>query len=149
MDPVTVVLVAVFAVVAVADWWRDLAGRESPPDLTKTVATVVLVAIAGFVGQMDGDARAALVVAAVLCLAGDVALLGDGDQRFLVGLGAFAVGHVAYVATALLVGVSWPRLAMAFPVLAVLLGFQASTRMLPGARGRRSRDDGRRRGVHA
>ena len=83
---------------------------------------------------MDGDARAALVVAVVLCLAGDVALLGDSDERFLVGLGAFALGHVAYVVTALLVGVSWPRLAVAFPVLAVLLGFQAATRMLPGAR---------------
>ena len=88
MDPVTVALVAVFAVVAVADWvaiWQVADRRRT---LTKPFATVVLVAIAGFVGQMDGDARVALVVAAVLCLAGDIALLGDSDQRFLVGLGA-------------------------------------------------------------
>ena len=70
----------------------------------------------------------------LLCLAGDVALLGDSDERFLTGLSAFALGHVAYVVTALLVGVSWPRLAVAFPVLVVLLGFQVATRMLDGAR---------------
>ena len=44
------------------------------------------------------------------------------------------LGHVGYIVTALLVGVSWPRLAVAFPVLAVLLGFQATTQMLAGAR---------------
>jgi uncharacterized membrane protein YhhN len=82
---------------------------------------------------MDGDARSALVIAAVLCLAGDVALLGDSEKRFLFGLSAFAAAHVAYVVTALLVGVSWPRLAIAFPVLAVLLGFQALTQVLSGA----------------
>ena len=130
----TVALVAVFAAVAAADWVTIWQAADRRRTLTKPLATVVLVAIAGFVGQMDGDARLALVVAAVLCLAGDIALLGDSDQRFLVGLGAFALGHVGYIVTALLVGVSWPRLAVAFPILAVLLGFQATTQMLAGAR---------------
>jgi uncharacterized membrane protein YhhN len=133
VDAATVVLVGAFAVLAVADWAAIRHGFTQRGRLTKTAATVVLVAIAALAGEMAGDARAALVIAAVLCLAGDVALLGDSDTRFLIGLSAFACGHVAYVATALLVGVAWPRLAVAFPVLAALLGFQAVTRMLPGA----------------
>jgi uncharacterized membrane protein YhhN len=127
-------LVVMFSVLAIADWaviWRD---EERWRPVTKTLATVALVAIATVAGDMEGDARAVLVVAVVLCLVGDVALLGDSDQRFLGGLGAFALGHAAYVVTALLVGVSWPRLAWAFPFLAVVLGVQAVTQMLPGAK---------------
>ena len=127
-------LIVAFVVVACVDWivvWR---GDRRWRPFTKIGATLLLVAIAAVAGDMAGDARAALVVAVVLCLAGDVALLGDGGARFLGGLGAFALGHGAYVATALLVGVSWPRLAIAFPFLAVLLGVQAASGMLPGAR---------------
>lgn len=94
----------------------------------------MLVVIAGLAGDMAGDARIALVVAVVLCLAGDIALLDDRDNRFLAGLGSFALGHAAYVVTALLVGVSWPRLAVAFPVLAIVLTVQTLTGMIPGAR---------------
>jgi uncharacterized membrane protein YhhN len=133
VDVVTVGLLTAFGVLAVADWTAILRQEAFRRPLTKTAASVVLVAIAASAGDMDGQARAALVVAATFCLAGDVALLGRSDRRFLAGLATFAVGHVAYVVTALLVGVSWPRLAVAFPVLAVLLGFQVVTRMLPGA----------------
>ena len=127
-------LVAVFAVLAVADWvviWRG-EGRRRP--YTKTLASVALVAIAALVGEMDGGARAALILAVLLCLAGDVFLLGDDDTSFLAGLGSFALGHGAYVVTALMIGVSWPRLAAAFPFLVVVLGVQAVTQMLPGAK---------------
>ena len=48
----------------------------------------MLVAIAGLAGDMAGDARAALIVAVLLCLFGDAALLGDRDSRFLAGLSA-------------------------------------------------------------
>jgi uncharacterized membrane protein YhhN len=133
VDPTTGALVAVFAAFAVADWTAIWHGADRSRTLSKPIATVVLVAIAAVAGEMDGDARSALVIAAVLCLAGDVALLGDSEKRFLLGLSAFAAAHVAYVVTALLVGVSWPRLAIAFPVLAVLLGFQALTQVLSGA----------------
>jgi uncharacterized membrane protein YhhN len=136
MQAVDAVLVAVFAALAVADWAAIWRGADDRRRITKPAATIALAAVAAFAGEMAGDARATLFVAVVLCLGGDVALLDRSEERFLVGLAAFAVGHVAYIATALLVGVSWPRLAAAFPVLAVLLGFQAATRILPGARGR-------------
>jgi uncharacterized membrane protein YhhN len=136
VEAVDAVLVAAFVALAGADWaaiWRRADRRRR---ITKPAATTALVVIAALAGGMAGDARATLLVAVVLCLAGDVALLDKSERRFLLGLAAFAAGHVAYVATALLVGVSWPRLAAAFPVLALLLGFQASTRILPGARRR-------------
>ena len=136
MDAVAACLVVAFVVLAVADWgaiWRGAVDRRR---ITKPAATIALVALAAFAGEMAGDARATLVSAVVLCLAGDVALLEKSEKRFLLGLAAFAVGHVAYIVTAVLVGVSWPRLAAAFPVLAILLGFQAATRILPGAKRR-------------
>jgi uncharacterized membrane protein YhhN len=129
-------VVTTFVVLAVADWWAIWRGADGVRKVTKPAATMALVAIAAVAGEMAGEARAALVVAVVLCLVGDVALLATSEARFLLGLGAFAVGHVAYIVTALFVGVSWPELAAAFPVLAVLLGVQAATRMLQGARRR-------------
>lgn len=136
MNPVEVGLVAAFAVCAVANWVAVAPGRVDHRQvaITKTAATVVLIAIAALAGQMDGGARAALVVAVVLCLAGDVALLGDTEPRFIAGLGSFALGHIAYVVTALMVGVEWPRLAIAFPFLAVLFGFRFVSRTIPGAK---------------
>ena len=129
-------MVVVFIALAVADWAALWNGADERRGITKPAATIALVALAVFAGEMAGDARAALVVAVVLCLVGDIALLDSSERRFLFGLAAFALGHVAYIATALLIGVSWPRLAAAFPVLAVLLGFEAATRIPAGARRR-------------
>lgn len=39
-----------------------------------------------------------LLAAALLCFAGDLALLGASDAAFLAGLSAFLAGHVAYIA---------------------------------------------------
>jgi uncharacterized membrane protein YhhN len=134
MDGVTAALVAGFLVLAAADWHMVWHGHDGRRLVTKTAATVALVLVAAVAGEMDGGARIALVVAVVLCLVGDVALLGDSDERFLLGLGAFAAGHVAYTVTALVIGVSWPRAAVAVPVLALLLAFEARSRMFNGAR---------------
>jgi uncharacterized membrane protein YhhN len=134
VEALTIALVVGFAAFAVADWLAIWQGAGARRRITKPAATIALVGIAAVAGEMAGDARVALVVAVLLCLAGDVALLGDSQERFLAGLSAFALAHVAYVVTALLVGVSWPRLAVAFPILAGLLAFQAVTRMFDGAR---------------
>jgi len=133
VDPLGVVLVVAFGVFAVADWravWRN---DQRQRTLTKPSATVALIAIAALAGDMDSGARTVLVLAVLLCLAGDIALLDDSSRRFLVGLGSFALGHVAYVVTGLMVGVAWPRLAIALPLLVVLFTFQLATRMLPAA----------------
>jgi len=54
----------------------------------------------------------------------------------MIGLGAFAVGHLAYGIAALLVDLelAWALVGVAF--MAVLLGFRFATRTVPGARQR-------------
>ena len=132
----TAALVVTFVVLAVADWVVIARGEIRRRPITKPLATLALLAVAAFAGQMDGAARAALIVAVVLCLAGDVFLLRHDDRSFLAGLCSFALGHAAYVVTALIVGVTWPRLAWALPFLAFMLAVQAVTKMLPQARRR-------------
>jgi uncharacterized membrane protein YhhN len=136
VDAVAVGLVAAFATLAGANWCsvERVRSQRSQVAITKSGATVTLVVFAGWAGEMAGDARGALVVAVVLCLAGDILLLGRSDGRFLAGLSAFALGHAAYVVCALLVGVEGSRMTVAIGFLAVLLVFQTATKMLPGAK---------------
>lgn len=133
MSPLGIGLVATFAAFAIDNW---AAVARPRPDgrqvaISKVGATCTLVAIAALAGDMAVGARAALVVAVVFCLAGDVALLGETERHFLAGLGAFALGHVAYIVCALLIGVEWPRLAWSFPFLTAVAVVQIRTRMIP------------------
>lgn len=130
----TVALVAAFGVVAVINWGAGQRRDRRLEAITKVLATAILAAVAASAGDMSVGARTVLVVAVVLCLVGDVALLGDSDERFVAGLGSFAAGHLVYVVTALLVGVSWPRALLAVPFLAVLFAFRFVSRIIPGAR---------------
>ena len=130
----TVALVVCFAVVAVANWAAVATARRALVIVTKPLATVLLVALAATAGSIDGGARAALVVAALFGLAGDVALLFEGEAAFMAGLGAFAVGHGAFVATAVLVGVSATTALLAVPFMTVLLGWRFLPETVPGAR---------------
>ena len=129
-----ILLVVAFALVAVANWAAVAAGRRVLVVVTKPLATVLLVALAATGGSIDGGARGALVVAVVFGLVGDVALLFDGETAFMAGLGAFAVGHGAFVVTAVLVGVSVTTALLAIPFMAVLLGWRFLPQTVPGAR---------------
>ncbi|HVU04779.1 MAG TPA: lysoplasmalogenase [Polyangiaceae bacterium] len=64
----------------------------------KTFASVGFVAL-GFLhrGEEDGALGAYLVLGLVLAAGGDVALAVRGERSFLVGLGLFLLGHLAYV----------------------------------------------------
>ena len=84
----------------------------------------MLVVVAATAGSPEPVVRVALVLAVLFGLLGDIALLGDSETRFMAGLGAFAVGHAAYVVAALGVGWSWPHALIAVPFMAVLLGWR-------------------------
>jgi uncharacterized membrane protein YhhN len=127
-------VLAALAVVAVVDWWAVATGRRSIEVVAKPATAAVLVILAATAGDVDGGVRAALVVAAVFGLAGDVALLGGGEAAFLSGLGSFAAGHLAYSVAAVAGGVSWVRALAAVPFLAVLLGWRFAGETVPGAR---------------
>jgi alkenylglycerophosphocholine hydrolase len=65
---------------------------------------MALVVAAGAIDADPPSARPWFVVGLVFCLVGDVALLPAVDS-FIVGLGAFLVGHICFLLGALIIGV--------------------------------------------
>jgi uncharacterized membrane protein YhhN len=72
--------------------------------VAKPIASLAFVAVA-LLGVTAGDSPLAawsdyqryIVIGLVLGVVGDVALLGKSSRAFLVGLGAFLLGHIAYI----------------------------------------------------
>jgi uncharacterized membrane protein YhhN len=91
-----IVAVIVTAVAALANWWSRVRHESRVELLSKPLATAGAIAIAATAGG-PGRATALAIVALALCLIGDVALLPAVD-RFIVGLAAFLLGHVAFIA---------------------------------------------------
>jgi uncharacterized membrane protein YhhN len=124
-------------VAAVSNWWAvsepATAHKHRVEQWAKPITMALLVAVAATAGSPDDGVRIALVIGAVLGLVGDVALLGDSEPRFMAGLGAFALGHLAYAVAAVQVDVTgWALVGAAFMV--ALLAFRFVSRILPGAR---------------
>lgn len=122
------------AIAALVDWWAIASGHRRVECAAKPLTMALLVGVAATAGEPPGDVRAWLVAGASLGLVGDIALLGDGEFEFMVGLGAFALGHLAYAGAALLVGfdLGWALIGAAFMV--ALLSFRFAGRTVPGAR---------------
>ncbi|HET7430581.1 MAG TPA: lysoplasmalogenase [Nocardioides sp.] len=85
------------AACAVVDWYAVARADRRTETWAKPATLVALIAAALVLGATDSSAGAWLLVALVLGLAGDVFLLGDTDTRFRLGLGAFLLGHLAFV----------------------------------------------------
>ena len=94
-------------VVAAVDWmavWQDLRSLEYA---AKPLTMVMLIAAVGAMDVAEPSARWCFVAALALSLAGDVFLmLPDRDRWFVFGLGAFLLGHLAYVPGLWLLGVT-------------------------------------------
>lgn len=107
-----------YAAVALTDAVLAAAGH----DRTRRVTKPLLMPLLSW--QRDAPTRRALALGGV----GDVALLGRGQVAFTAGLGAFLVGHVAWV-RALRdrpgTGLVRRRPELAVPYALVLLGFNA------------------------
>jgi uncharacterized membrane protein YhhN len=113
------VLWLLFAGFAVLDWYAVWRGRRALEAVAKPLAMVALTGVALAMGAGGSGPGRWLLVALVLCLAGDVALLSRTEPRFLAGLGAFLLGHVAYVAALRSLGEQ--SLTAALPGLAAVL----------------------------
>jgi alkenylglycerophosphocholine hydrolase len=134
-----VVLASIVAVAAaLGNWWSRIA--DSPASarveiVTKPTATIAIGTIAVLLG-VRGDAPTGAIVAAVVgfvcCLAGDVALLPAVD-RFVVGLGSFLAGHIAFVVMFVLLGLESAGMAIAALALVVVLGATVGRRVVGGA----------------
>jgi uncharacterized membrane protein YhhN len=95
---VTAAAYGAFAVAAVVDWIAVGRSRRRLEKFAKPAALVALVAAAATLDPTVGtaDRRVWFVVALVFSLVGDIALMLDAD-RFVLGLGAFFVAHLAYI----------------------------------------------------
>lgn len=115
-----------------ANWWSRVRDDERLERWSKPLTLVALTGVALTIDPAQPDVRAWFVVALLFCLAGDVLLLDD--RRFVFGLGAFLLGHVAY-GIGFVVAETWRW--WAFVVAgAALAGFGATVgvRIIRGAR---------------
>jgi len=88
--------VALFFVVASANWWSRIGdGRRRVEVWSKPLALILLIAVAVTLDPVNQLARAWFVIALVCSLAGDVFLL-FGDKHFVPGLVSFLFAHLAY-----------------------------------------------------
>jgi uncharacterized membrane protein YhhN len=126
-------LLAFALVVAAGDWIAIHTGNRPLEYLCKPLTMVVLIAAALALDPADGTVRGWFVAALVLCLVGDVFLMLPQDL-FVFGLGAFLLGHVAYVvgmhvdgvdAARLIAGLALVVVAMAVLGLRIVAGVRA------------------------
>lgn len=117
---------------AVVDWWAVVRDRRSVERWAKPAVMVGLGAVAVAAGALDSATGWWLLAALALGLVGDVLLLGDSPGRFLGGLTAFLVGHLAWVTAFLTAGFAAPARGWA-GVVVVVLALGAGRRIVPGA----------------
>ncbi len=118
--------------VAALDWWSVGRARRDVERWAKPAVIVGLVAVALAAGAGGSTVGRWVLLALALGLVGDVLLLDDGDARFVGGLSAFLVGHLAWVAAVVAAGLDAPRLG-AVGVAVVLVALVAGRRILPAA----------------
>lgn len=99
------VFVALFAIGAGANWWSRWTDNRSVELWSKPLALIALIGVAVTLDPVDPAVRVWFVVALGFSLAGDMFLL-EGDRRFIPGLVAFLLAHVAYT-TGLVVAPDW------------------------------------------
>jgi uncharacterized membrane protein YhhN len=116
--PAWVLLVAASAL-AVGDWVAVARGRRRLEYVCKPGALALLIGVALALDPTHGDVRAWFVAALVLSVAGDVFLMLPED-RFVPGLAAFLLGHVAYVVGLNLHGGSAGELGLAAVPVAIV-----------------------------
>lgn len=128
------VLLVAAALVGVVDWWAVVRDRRDIERWAKPVTMLLLVAVAATAGDLDTAPRILLVVGALLGLVGDLALLDTGERAFLVGLSAFAAGHLCYVVSAALIGFDPLWAVPGVVAIGALLSYRFVGRTVPGAR---------------
>lgn len=118
MTGVATALLVAFGVLAVADWAATATDRQQARYVTKPAALVALLGVALTLDPAEPTVRAWFVAALAFSLAGDVFLLLPSD-RFVEGLGAFLVAHLAYLGGLVAAGVSGGLLLVGLVVVGV------------------------------
>lgn len=120
MNAATTALFVVAAAFAIGDWISRARNHRGLEVVCKPATLVALLAAACTLDPEFGSVRAWFVVALAFSLLGDVLLMLPSD-RFVAGLAAFLVAHLAYVGGFVDSGLSaWQALAAAVVVAAVV-----------------------------
>lgn len=107
------VLWIAFAGVALLDWYAVARENHRVETWAKPGSLIALATAAAAMDAGDSAQGRWLLVALVFGLLGDVFLLGKSTARFQAGLGAFLIGHLAYVCCFLALGLDRPTWAAA------------------------------------
>ncbi len=122
---------AAAAVFALCDWFAVLRSNKRLEFVFKPATLAALIAAALAIDSADPKVRAAFVIALCFGLAGDVFLMLPAD-RFVAGLSAFLLGHVAYVVGLRIdaaSGVSWTVVTLVL----IVAGLPLARRIVRGA----------------
>ena len=130
-------LAAVLVAVALLDWWAVCRDHRRVEMLAKPLVMVVLAGLAVALGAGGTGVGRWLLAAIALGAVGDVLLLGESEPRFLGGLGAFLLGHLAYVVAFVGLGLDGPWALAGAAVVAVDLA--TAGRRILGAAARQDR----------
>lgn len=126
-------LVVLTGLVTLADWWLT-AYRDRPPvqQWVRPAPMAFLTATVAAAGGLEEGAGLFLAAALVLGGIGDAFLVQPTERRFVAGLAAFLVGHLAYVACFIALGVTqgWWTVGGA---AVVIVAFTIAREVLPGA----------------
>lgn len=122
---------------ALLDWYAVARDDRRTEAWAKPLVLSALVVAALVLGAASTAAGLWLLVALVFGLAGDVALLSDSLPRFRIGVWAFLVGHLAYVACFAWLGLtapgwSWVGLVVLAVALFATRGVVPATHRLAG-----------------
>jgi uncharacterized membrane protein YhhN len=125
-------VLALTALTACVDWFAVASTRTRLEYLAKPLTTFGLIVLAVTLDPIHADMRAAFVVALVLSFVGDVCLMLPGD-RFVPGLAAFALAHLAYI-VGFAVGPGSARELLLGVVIAAAVALPTGVRLLRSVR---------------
>ena len=130
MSALGIALLATF-VAAIANWSTRIRPNETLETISKPATTILVIWVAI---AADGPRSATIlaVIGLVFCLIGDVALL-DVIDKFVVGLAAFLVGHVVFIAMFATLHLDRPLWGIAALVVLVPHGAIIGRRIVAGA----------------
>lgn len=126
-----VVLLVAAGLSAAVNWWSRWRDSDRVEAWAKPLTTMLVIGLALSSDAPTGQVATA-VIALVLCLEGDVALMPAVD-RFVLGLASFLLGHLVFIA--LFVQYGMPHLALGGValVLVAVLAATAGRRIVAGA----------------
>ena len=104
--------------------WAEVNHQATARVVSKTIAAFAFIAYAITMGATNAGSPGLWVIGAlVLSMLGDLALLSREKRPFLAGIGAFLLGHVAYIGAFASLGVDPIGTAVAALAIAVFASF--------------------------